>query len=197
MTGQRSIWLGVVTSLSLMAGCANDPPIALPPAATAVPGSAPGAARGTGEYVWSAQMEKLASSLREVAQGRGVSVFQTTDQRLWLVLPGELSFAQGRSVIKPEAGALLDAVSVATRQLKRVEIRIVGHSDRAKSGSAGDALSLDRAASARDWLVMRGVPPTRFAVAGRGSRELVAAVGERGLEILIGERAPPSARTVQ
>jgi outer membrane protein OmpA-like peptidoglycan-associated protein len=70
-------------------------------------------------------------------------------------------------------------------------LRIVGHTDASGSAAANDALSLDRAASVRDWLVARGVPAPRISVAGRGARDagLGGAAGDRRVEILIGEPA--------
>ena len=90
----------------------------------------------------------------------------------------------------------LEAVAVALRSNTMAQIRVVGHTDNRGAASANDALSLDRAMSTRDWLVGRGVSATRFAVAGRGSREPlesndseIGRTSNRRVEILIGERS--------
>ncbi|MCW5639690.1 MAG: hypothetical protein KIT28_12075, partial [Rubrivivax sp.] len=57
-------------------------------------------------------------------------------------------------------------------------------------GAGGQALALDRAASARDWMVVRGVAPRRMAVSGADPRGRAPAVDGR-LHILVGERATP------
>lgn len=71
----------------------------------------------------------------------------------------------------------------------------MGHTDSKGSAAANDALSLDRAASTRDWLVARGMSPVRIAVAGRGARDPVASnddeagrAANRRVEILIGDK---------
>jgi outer membrane protein OmpA-like peptidoglycan-associated protein len=97
---------------------------------------------------------------------------------------------------------LLDKIAVSLRNLPLAELRIVGHTDAKGAAAANDALSLDRAASTRDWLVARGLSPVRIAVAGRGSRDPLASnddeVGRatnRRVEILIGEKARVAAAT--
>lgn len=175
--------------LSLVLAACQTPPQPLPPPAPAVPGSAPGPARGSGAFEWTSTAERVESDLRGLSGGPIVA--RSTDQRVWVVLPGDASFEPGRSALRPAARAWLDRVAAAARGWTAAEIRIVGHTDATGSAAANDALSLDRAASVRDWLVARGVPAPRIGVAGRGSREAGtgAAGGDRRVEILIGERS--------
>lgn len=127
-------------------------------------------------------MDAAAQRLRD--QLRGPEVAQTTDQRLWISLPNAETFAPGRSAISRPAGAWLDQVALALRGVPQAEVQIVGQPD----GQSGNtALALDRAASARDWMVMRGVPARRVAVSAQSTRNRPK--GENRLEILIGERA--------
>jgi outer membrane protein OmpA-like peptidoglycan-associated protein len=53
-------------------------------------------------------------------------------------------------------------------------VSIVGHTDSTGSDAVNNPLSVDRANSARDYLIARGVAVTRFNTAGQGSREPVA-----------------------
>ena len=55
-----------------------------------------------------------------------------------------------------------------------MEVRIVGHTDSTGSDAINNPLSVNRAQSARDYLVSRGVSASRMAIDGRGSREPIA-----------------------
>lgn len=187
--------LALSTAL-LIAGCATPvvPPPKLPaPVPPAQPSSsAPAAAPGTaavpsapgGAWTWSPEMDGAASKLRSALRGSSVDVVQTTDQRLWVSVPAEEAFAAGRSAVKPAAGAWLDEVARSLRSAPRAEVQIVGAPD--AKGAGGQTLALDRAASARDWMVMRGVAARRVAVSAQAGGKPAAAANR--LEIVIGER---------
>ena len=55
-----------------------------------------------------------------------------------------------------------------------MEVRIVGHTDNTGSDAINNPLSVNRAQSARDYLVSRGVSSSRISIDGRGSREPIA-----------------------
>lgn len=172
-----------------LAGCAAPapvPPPNVPPPVGAAPmpaPPAPSAATPSGSpWAWSSRMDAAAQRLRDQLGG-GAEVAQTTDQRLWISLPNADTFPPGRSAVTKPAGAWLDQVAAALRGLPQAEIQIVGAPD---GQSANTSLALDRAASARDWMVMRGVPARRVAVSGQGTKGKVKP--ENRLEILIGER---------
>lgn len=187
-------WLITAVAAAALAGCIGAPPVRqLPAEGPSVLGSAPGPVRGTGTYQWSPQIESMASELRSALRGTGVDVSRTTDDRLWLVISGD-NFEAGRGAVKPVVGPALDKIAASIQSRPKVEIRIVGHTDSRGDALSNDVLSVDRAASVRDWLVIRGVPAFRFSVAGRGAREPIAGndteVGRatnRRVEILIGE----------
>jgi len=187
---------------SLLASCAAPPPkvVPVPPVVTSVPGSAPGPVYGqtppAASRTWSPEMDAAERQLSNALSGTGVSVAKTTDERLWITLPGDLAFQPNRSALKPGATAVLDKIVVSLRGVPAADVRIVGHTDSKGAAAANDALSLDRAASTRDWLVARGMSPVRIAVAGRGSRDPLASnddeagrASNRRVEILIGEKA--------
>ena len=74
-------------------------------------------------------------------------------------------------------------------------MRIIGHTDSTGTDAINNPLSVDRAASTRDYLIARGVPPSAFRIEGRGSREPVAdnnsdagRAQNRRVEIYVGER---------
>ena len=179
----RPIGCAALGAALMLGGCAlpkvSTP--ALPPPVSA----APLPAAPAGAWVWSPQIDSAGSKLRSGLFGSGADVSQTSDQRLWISLPADTTFAAGRSAVTPAAGAWLDQVAASLRALPRAEVQIVGPVD-AKGGAA---LAVDRAASARDWMVMRGVPARRMAVSGQAPRGRNP--GEGRLDILIGERYTP------
>ena len=148
-------------------------------------GSRPGPVRDNAGFTWSPEMGVTSQRLRGSLIGSGIDVSQTTDQRLWLSLPVETVFPKGRSAVVPAAAANLDKVAQALRANTRAQVQIVGDAD---PGAFGSALALDRAASARDWIVGRGVPASRIVVANRSTRPGTTPEARR-LDILIGERA--------
>ncbi|MEY4561269.1 MAG: hypothetical protein RLZZ618_546 [Pseudomonadota bacterium] len=191
--------LGALSLGAILALAACGTPTKTLPAATATaPGSAPGPAYGKttpGEFVWSPRMGSAESKLSSSLRGSGVQVAKTSDERLWLTLPGDQAFEPNRSALKPEARQALDRIVMAVRDNPKAEFRIVGHTDANGSAAANNALSLDRAAATRDWLVARGLSPIRMAVAGRGARDPVGSnadeagrASNRRVEILVGER---------
>jgi outer membrane protein OmpA-like peptidoglycan-associated protein len=187
-------------ALLVLAGCSAPVRQApkTPDGATA-PGSAPGPVYGApsgGGYGWSAQMEAVESDLVWSLRGTGANLSKTTDGRLWVTLPGDMAFETNRSALKPAARVALDKVASALTKQPTADLRIVGHTDAKGQAAANDLLSLDRAASTRDWLVARGMSPTRISVAGRGGRDPLASNDDesgratnRRVEILISERA--------
>lgn len=134
-------------------------------------------------------MDDTARRLRGSLSGNA-QVAQTTDQRLWVSLPSAEAFATGRSALTASGGAWLDRVAGALRENRRAEIQIVGSPDAGLRGNAAETQAMDRAASARDWMVARGIAPPRMSVAGVAARAAATLPPEGGrLDILIGERA--------
>lgn len=171
-----------------LSGCAAPapvPPPSVPPPVSAAPAPA-ASAPSAGGWAWSSRLDAAAQRLRDQLDG-GAEVAQTTDQRLWISLPNAAAFPPGRAAVSKPAGAWLDRVANALRSLPQAEIQIVGQPD---GQSTNSALALDRAQSARDWMVMRGVPARRVAVSAQTTRGKAKASAESNrLDILIGERA--------
>lgn len=179
MSKTSRIALGLAL-VSALAGCAL-PKVATPTVPPPV-SAAPVAPTPAGAWTWSPQLDSAGSRLRVSLLGSGADVSQTADQRLWISLPSDETFPAGRSAITPAAGASLDKIAATLRGLPRAEVQIVGPQD----SRGGAALAVDRAASARDWLVMRGVPARRMAVSGQAPRGRSSTEGR--LDILVGER---------
>lgn len=127
-----------------------------------------------GGYVWSKNMEDKKRVMEVATAGTGTVVTQTSDNQLKLSIPNDISFDIGSDDIKPNLRPILDQFAQGLGQQPQMEVRIVGHTDSTGSDAINDPLSVNRAQSARDHLVSRGVSSSRISIDGRGSREPIA-----------------------
>ncbi|OGU21988.1 MAG: hypothetical protein A2580_12650 [Hydrogenophilales bacterium RIFOXYD1_FULL_62_11] len=142
---------------------------------SAATGAAIGAAVGAGGgYLWSKHMEKQKAEMEQATQGTGVSVSQTADNQLKLDIPSDVSFDTNRYEIKSNLRPILDRFATTLNQNPVTTVSIIGHTDSTGSDAINNPLSVNRAASTRDYLVARGVASNRIAIDGRGSREPIA-----------------------
>ncbi len=161
-------------------------------------GAVIGAGAGAlGGYIWSQRMQEQKAAMEAATAGTGVGVSQTADNRLKLDIPSDISFDVGRSAVKANFAGVLNQFATTLNSNPATLITIVGHTDNTGSDAINNPLSLDRAHSARDYLIARGVGVARFTTEGRGSREPVAdnstATGRaqnRRVEIFVAEPAP-------
>lgn len=164
---------------------------------SAATGAAIGAAVGAGGgYMWSKHMEKQKAEMEQATEGTGVSVSQTADNQLKLDIPSDVSFDTNRYEIKSNLRPILDRFATTLNQNPVTMVTIIGHTDSTGTDAINNPLSVNRAASTRDYLVARGVATNRIAIDGRGSREPIAdnnTVGGRAknrrVEIFVAEPA--------
>jgi len=206
----RTVIFSVGAVAMLVSGCANMTDTQRSTAIGAGVGALAGAAIGDsrqatlvgagvgalGGYIWSNQMAQKKAAMEQATAGTGVAVTQTSDNQLKLNIPSDISFDTGRSDIKPNLRPILDQFAQGLSSQPNTEIRIIGHTDSTGSDSINDPLSVNRAASARDYLVARGVDGRRIQIDGRGSHEPIADNNtERGraqnrrIEIFLAERS--------
>jgi outer membrane protein OmpA-like peptidoglycan-associated protein len=147
-----------------------------------------------GGYVWSQRMEAQRQAMSQATAGTGVEISRTADDQLKLEIPSDISFDVGRSDIKPDMRPILARFAQTLKDNPATAIRIVGHTDSTGGEAVNRPLSLDRAMSARDFLVDRGVAASRVGVAGRGEQEPIASnateagrAKNRRIEIFVGE----------
>ncbi len=157
-----------------------------------------------GGYIWSRQMQEQKRAMEEATAGTGVSVVQTPDNRLKLEVPSDISFDTNRADIRPEFQPILDQFATSLTSHTATQVTIVGHTDSTGTDAINDPLSVNRAASTREYLVARGVDPLRIAIDGRGSREPVAEnstvsgrAQNRRVEIYVAEPATAQAPTTR
>ena len=174
------------------------------PGRSTAQGALAGAALGAlGGYLWSNRMEQQKQRMQQATQGTGVEVTQTADNQLKLNIPSDISFDTGRADIQPNFRTVLDQFAQGLRDNAGSTVRIIGHTDSTGSDAINNPLSVNRAASTRDYLVDRGIAANRIAVDGRGSREPIAdntsdagRARNRRVEIFVGEQqaAAPQAQ---
>ncbi len=155
-----------------------------------------GAVAGIGTYIWSSRMESQKRAMEESTRGTGVQVTQTKENLLQLDIPSDVSFDVNRADIRPDFRPILDRFAQTLVQNPAATVQIIGHTDSTGTDAINNPLSVNRAASARDYLVQRGVAVSRVQIDGRGARDPVADNGSadgrsknRRVEIYVGERA--------
>ena len=159
----------------------------------AVIGGALGAVAGN---IWSKRMEAQKQAMEQATQGTGVQVSQTSDNRLKLEIPSDISFDTGRSDIKSNFQPVLQRFAQTLNENPATTVTIIGHTDNTGTDAINQPLSVDRAARTRDYLAGRGVNPNRITIEGRGTREPIASNSDassrarnRRVEIYVAERA--------
>jgi outer membrane protein OmpA-like peptidoglycan-associated protein len=106
-----------------------------------------------GGYIWSKNMEDKKRAMEQATAGTGTVVTQTPDNQLKLSIPNDISFDTGRADIKPNLRPILDQFAQGLSQQTSMEVRIVGHTDSTGSDAINNPLSVNRAQSARDYLI--------------------------------------------
>jgi outer membrane protein OmpA-like peptidoglycan-associated protein len=163
----------------------------------AVIGATVGAvAGGIAGNVWSTKMQEQKKQMEVATAGTGIKVSQTSDNRLKLDIPSDISFDVNRADIKPNFRTILDTFAKSLTKNAASSITIIGHTDSSGSDAINNPLSLNRAQSVRDYLVNRSVSASRFSIEGRGSREPLVAndtpvnkAKNRRVEIYVAETA--------
>ena len=158
----------------------------------AVIGGAAGALIGN---IWSNRMEKQKQAMEQATRGTGVQVSQTSDNRLKLEIPADVSFDTGRSDIKSNFRPVLERFAQTLSENPAATVTIIGHTDSVGDDSVNQPLSVDRASNTRNYLAQRGVSSNRIAIEGRGEREPIASNDDasgrarnRRVEIYVAER---------
>ncbi|WP_439509557.1 OmpA family protein [Marinimicrobium koreense] len=136
----------------------------------ALTGAAAGAAigGGVGNY-----MDRQEAKLRDELQGSGVQVRREGD-RLYLIMPGNITFATGRYEIRSDFYSVLDSVAKVLAEFDQTAIKVSGHTDSTGGDQLNQTLSEQRAASVRDYLIRRDVAAGRIQAYGYGPRYPVA-----------------------
>jgi OOP family OmpA-OmpF porin len=90
-----------------------------------------------------------------------------------LVLEG-VTFDTNSTRLRPESNAVLDRVAEGLRGNPDVRVEVGGHTDNSGSPSVNAKLSNGRAQSVVDYLVAKGIAPSRLKAKGYGSTQPIA-----------------------
>lgn len=129
-------------------------------------GAVAGALAGAGlGYYFDRQEEALRAEL----QRTGVSL-KRVDNKLQLVMPGNLTFNSSSSDIRSNFYEVLDSVSKVLNEYDKTDVFVSGHTDNTGKNSYNMSLSKNRADSVVKYLKSRGVQGTRITSQGLGSK---------------------------
>jgi len=129
-------------------------------------GAAAGALAGAGVGYY---FDKQEAALRAELEKTGVSL-KRVDNKLELVMPGNLTFSSSSSDIKSDFYEVLDSISKVLNEYDQTDIFISGHTDSTGPDSYNMTLSKDRADSVAKYLKSRGVLESRVTTEGFGSK---------------------------
>ena len=206
---RQIVLAGTVGVAVLLTGCENMSQTQKSTAVGAGVGAAAGALIGQGKgaaigagvgalggYIWSQTMQNKKTQMEQATAGTGVQVTQTADNRLMLNIPSDISFDTGSAAIKPSLQPVLDQFAQGLNNQPNMLVTIVGHTDSTGTDAINNPLSVNRAASARNYLASSGVIMQRIQIDGRGSYEPIADNGteagrarNRRIEIYLAEKA--------
>ena len=155
------------------------------------------AAGGVAGNIWSKRMQEQKAQMEQATAGTGVAVTQTADNQLKLDIPSDISFDIGRADVKPNFRPILDTFAKSLLSNPVTTVTIIGHTDSSGSDAINNPLSVNRAASVRDYLTAKGVASNRISIDGKGSHEPIAPndtaanrAKNRRVEIFVAEPAP-------
>ena len=145
---------------------------------------------GVGNY-----MDRQENAFRERLRGSGVTVRRVGND-LYLVMPGDVTFATNSAQIDQRFGPVLNDVADVLMTYPATYVDVIGHADSVGDASYNQTLSERRASSVAAELIARGVMRDRLYVAGMGESQPIASndtdsgrAANRRVEIKI---APPT-----
>lgn len=129
-------------------------------------GAAAGALAGAGLGYY---FDRQEAALRAELQKTGVSL-KRVDNKLQLVMPGNLTFNSSSSDVRSNFYEVLDSVSKVLNEYDKTDVFVSGHTDNTGKDSYNMTLSKNRADSVAKYLKSRGVQGTRITSEGLGSK---------------------------
>ncbi len=126
------------------------------------------AGAGTGAY-----MDVQARKLREELVGTGVQV-KEVDGRVYLIMPGNITFDTNEAVIKPSFQPVLNSIAKVIKEYNKTMVQVYGYTDNTGSAATNNALSLRRATAVSNYLRLQGVNGNRIITDGLGSSNPIA-----------------------
>lgn len=123
---------------------------------------------GVGYY-----MDSQEAKLRQQLRSTGVSVEREGDN-INLIMPGNITFQTGQSVLNPGFYDVLDSVVLVLNEFKQTLIVVAGHTDSVGSDAANQVLSERRASAVAEYLLSKQLLEARIEVVGFGEKHPIA-----------------------
>ncbi len=123
---------------------------------------------GVGAY-----MDHQEKILRDELANSGIEVERVGDQ-IKLIMPENITFATGSSVLDGRASDSLNKVSGVLATYTDTTLTVAGHTDSTGSDALNQRLSEQRAESVSKYLTSHNVAANRIAVVGYGARQPIA-----------------------
>ncbi len=133
-------------------------------------GAVAGAALGGGGGYYMDRQEKI---LRDRLVGTGVQVRRDGDN-IQLIMPGNITFATGKSDIRPDFYSVLDSVAQVLAEFKDTRISVSGHTDNTGGADLNQMLSEQRASAVKMYLIGKKVAAGRVNAVGYSYRYPIA-----------------------
>lgn len=134
----------------------------------AIIGAAIGGAAGA---IIGHQMDQQAKQLDQNIPGATV---QRVGEGIAVTFESGLLFDFNSTVIKPTAAQNLTNLANSLKDYPNTDVIIVGHTDSVGTYEVNQRISEQRARSAADYLISRGVPASRIRASGLGETEPIA-----------------------
>jgi chemotaxis protein MotB len=127
-------------------------------------GAGIGALAGLG---WGAYKDEQAKALKQQLAGTEVGI-STEGEAINLNLPGGVTFATNSATINPSFYTALDSICNVLVQYPETRIQVSGFTDNTGALAYNRTLSQERAQSVANYIVRRGVNPSRITAIGFG-----------------------------
>jgi outer membrane protein OmpA-like peptidoglycan-associated protein len=130
---------------------------------------------------------------------------KSEDDGLRVNLSSQLLFTIGKSDVRPEASRTLKHLIEILKAYPKNSVRVEGHTDSTGNSERNLALSKERAARVKDYLIKQGnFDPVRFTTLGFGqtrpigdNKTSAGRAQNRRVEILILKNAPPAGSQIE
>lgn len=123
---------------------------------------------GVGYY-----MDRQEAALRARLEGTGVRV-RRDGNNIYLVMPGNITFATGQSDIRGGFYETLNSVAIVLKEFNQTSIKVSGHTDSTGGMELNQRLSEARAGSVKQYLQSQGIAFGRIHALGYGPRAPIA-----------------------
>ncbi|MEC8427637.1 MAG: OmpA family protein [Pseudomonadota bacterium] len=118
-------------------------------------------------------MDRQEAALRARLEGTGVRV-RRDGNNIYLVMPGNITFATGQSDIRGGFYETLNSVAIVLAEFDQTSIKVSGHTDSTGGLDLNQRLSEARANSVKQYLQSQGVASGRVHAVGFGPRYPIA-----------------------